>query len=191
MIDVALNFLKDFLNQEIVNPANLVVLGNITKDTDITEDKIHLSVINIEEEKVLKDVIHQKRMNINDNFYTTVNPEIRLNLYVLVTYQYNTKNYNEALKQLGQVVTVFQGKYVFNKPDFMKPAYEPLQQIFIDLQSQTLEQCSNLWQAMGEKLSPCLLYKVRVIGIQANRPLDTIGEVRAVGIDVSNKAFEN
>lgn len=187
MIDIALKFLRDYLNQQITDPADPVVLANITKDTDIVNGKIHLSLINIEEEKVLREVAHQRRLNANDPFYSTINPEIRLNLYILVTYQYTGKNYDEALKQLGNVVTTLQGKNVFNKPDFMTAAYEPLQQIVIDLQTQTLDQNSNLWQAMGEKLSPALLYKMRVIGIQANRALGTTEEIRAVGFDMAHK----
>jgi|SRR6185369_12907524 len=190
MIDSALKFLKDFLTQEIVNPTT--VLGNITKDDDIEKNKIHLSLIHVEEEKVLKEVVHQRRVNVNDNFYTTINPEIHLNLYVLVTYQYSGKNYEEALKQLTNVVTVLQGKYVFTKPDFMnKPAYESLQQIVVDLFTQTIDQNSNMWQALGEKLSPSLLYKVRVVGVQANRALDSTQEIRAIGVSVEQKQFEN
>jgi hypothetical protein len=191
MLDVAMKFLRDFLNQEIIDPANPVVMGNITKDTDIEKDKIHLSLVNVEEEKVLKEVNHNRRVNPGDDFYSVVNPEIRLNLYILVTYQYDGKNYEEALKQLGNVVTVLQGKYVFTKPDFIKPAYEALQYIVVDLHSQTIEQNSNMWQALGEKLSPSLLYKMRVIAIQANRVLSTTGEVRAIGVDVTQKQFEN
>jgi hypothetical protein len=190
MIDTALKFLKDWLNQELVTPANIVVTGNITRDADITNDKLHLSLIHIEEEKTLKDVNHLRRMNAADDFYTSVNPEIRLNLYVLVTYQYAGKNYEEALKQLSRVITVFQGKYVFNKPDFMKAEYEPLQQVIIDLYTQTIEQNSNMWQALGEKLSPSILYKVRVIGIQANRALSETAEIRAIGVNVIHKTFE-
>ena len=191
MIDVALKFLRDYLNQEITVPANPVVLGNITKDDDITNNKIHLSLIHIEEEKVLKEVNHQRRKLPGDIDYTTINPEIRLNLYILVTYQYTAKNYEEALKQLSSVITVLQGKYVFTKPDFMKPAYEPLQQIVVDLFTQSIEQNNSMWQALGEKLSPSLLYKMRVVGIQANRSLGTTTEIRAVGMDVLHKQFEN
>lgn len=189
MIDIAMKFLRDYLNQEIVNPAT--VLANITKESDIENDKIHLSLIQLEEEKALQEINHRRRMSPGDNFYTTVNPEIRLNLYVLVTYQYAAKNYEEALKQLSNVVTILQGKHVFSKPDFMKPAYLPLEQIVVDLYTQTIDQNSNMWQALGEKLSPALLYKMRVIGIQANKPLDTTGEIRAIGIDVVHKPFDN
>ena len=189
MIDIALKFLRDFLTQEIVNPQT--TLGNITKDDDIEPGKIHLSLVHVEEEKILKEVIHQRRVKPTDNFYTTINPEIHLNLYILVTYQYSGKNYAEALKQLGNVATVLQGKCVFTKPDFMNPAYEPLEQIVVDLYTQTLEQNNSMWQALGEKLSPSLLYKLRVIAIQANRALDTTGEVRAIGIDVQQKQFES
>jgi len=190
MIDLAMKFLRDYLNQEMANLANPAILANITKESDIENDKIHLSLIQVEEEKVLKDVNHRRRMNANDDFYTTVNPEIRLNLYILVTYQYTAKNYEEALKQLSNVVTVLQGKYMFSKPDFMKPAYEPLEQIVVDLYTQTIDQNSNMWQALGEKLSPALLYKMRVIGIQANKALGTTGEVRAIGIDVAHKTLQ-
>lgn len=192
MIDLALKFLRDHLNQEITSPANLVVLGNITKESDIQADKIHLSLIHIEEERILKDVLYQKRLNPNDNFYTAVNPEIHLNLYILVTYQYSAAiNYEEALKQLGNVATTLQGKYVFAKPDLLKAAYEPLQQVVIELYSQSLDQSSNLWQAMGEKLSPSLLYKMRIVAIQANRVLSTTGEVNTVGIGAVHKTVEN
>ena len=190
MFDTALKFLRDYLNQEITSPAEPVVLGNITKDSDIIPDKIHLSLLNIEEEKILKDVNFNRRINPTDKFYSVVNPEIHLNLYVLFTYQYEGKNYEEALKQLGNVVTVLQGKYVITKPDFIKPAYEVLQQVVVDLYSQTLEQSSSLWQALGEKLSPCLLYKMRVIAIQDNNVLSTTGEIRATGIDVTQKKLE-
>jgi len=73
----------------------------------------------------------------------------------------------------------------------MNPAYEPLEQIVVDLYTQTLEQNNSMWQALGEKLSPSLLYKLRVVAIQANRALDTTGEVRAIGIDVQQKQFES
>lgn len=190
MIDIALKFLRDYLNQEITNPASPVVLGNITKDTDIIPDKIHLSLVQVEEEKVLKEVNHRRRINVGDDFFTTVNPEIHLNLFVLVTYQYNAKNYEEALKQLSNVIITLQGKNVFTKPDFMLSAYEPLEQIVVDLYTQTIDQNSNMWQALGEKLSPSLLYKIRVVGIQANKPLDATGEIRAVGLEVIHKPHE-
>jgi len=186
MIDVAMKFLRDYINQELV-PENDAVLANITKPDDITVDAIHLSLIQIEEEKVLKEVQHRRRINPTDNFYTVINPEIRLNLYILVTYQYNAKNYEEALKQLSNVVTLLQGKYYFSKSDFIKPAYEVLDQITLELYTQTLDQNNNMWQALGEKLSPSLLYKVRVVGIQANRALDTTGQITAIGLNVVQK----
>ena len=186
-----MKFLRDFLNQEITTTVDPVVLGNITKESDIVQDKIHLSLVNIEEERILKDVTYTRRINPNDNFYSVVNPEIHLNLYVLVTYQYDGQNYEEALKQLGNVATVLQGKYVFSKPDFIKPAYEVLQQIVIELYTQTLDQNSNMWQALGEKLSTSLLYKMRVIAIQANKVLDSTQEIKAIGVDVIQKPFEN
>ena len=190
MIDVAMKFLRDFLNQEILAPENPVVLGNITKEGDMTDNHIHLTLVQVEEEKVLKEVNHRRRLNPGDNFFTTLNPEIRLNLYILVTYQYSGKNYEEALKQLSNVITTLQGKNVFNKPDFMNPLYEPLEQIVVDLFTQTMDQNSNMWQAMGEKLAPSLLYKMRVIGIQAFRQLNITEEIKAVGIDVVHKTSE-
>ena len=187
MIDIALKFLRDFLTQEIGSP--VAAIGNIAKDGELDSDKIYLSLIHIEEEKILKEVKHQRRINIDDDFYTTVNPELHLNLYVLVTYNYSNKNYGEALKQLGNVITKLQGKNVFTKPDFMEEAYQPLQQIVVDLYSQTLDQNTNMWQVLGDKLSPSLLYKMRVIGIQANRALDTTPEIRAIGVNGGLKQF--
>lgn len=189
MIDIALKFLKDFLTQEIGTPKT--ELGNIAKENELTADKIYLSLIHVEEEKILKEVNHQRRLNSNPNVYTTINPELHLNLYVLVTYNYTGNKYDEALKQLGKVITVLQGKNVFTKPDFMNSAYFPLDQIVVDLYTQTLDQNNSMWQVLGDKLSPSLLYKMRVIGIQANRALDTTPEITAIGVGVINKELEN
>jgi hypothetical protein len=187
MIDVAMKFLRDYINQEL-SPDNDAVLANITKADDITMDCINLSLIQIEEERVLKEVQHRKRLLLTDDFYTVLNPEIRLNLYILITYQYAHKNYEEALKQLSSVVTLFQGKYYFTKPDFIKPAYEVLEQISLELFTQTLDQNNNMWQALGEKLSPSLLYKLRVVGIQANNKLDSVGQITAIDLNVVHKS---
>ena len=191
-----MKFIRDYLNTQITSPADPVILANITKESDITNGKIHLSLIQVEEERIGREVIHRRRLNPTDDFYTVINPEIHLNLYILFTYQYTGKNYEEALKQLSQVITTLQGKNVFTEVDFAKDAstkdaYKPLQQIVVELYTQSLDQNSNLWQALGEKLSPSLLYKVRVIGIQANRVLSTTAEIKTIGVDVEHKPFES
>lgn len=187
MIDLALKFLRDYLNKDISGLANSVVIGNITKQEDITPDSLHLSLLHIEEEKVMREVEHRRRANPTDNFYTIANPIMRLNLYVLVTYQYTKKGvYDECLKNISKVAVAFQNKYSFVKKDFPN-GYEALEQMVVELYTQTLDQNSNMWQAMGEKLSPSLLYKVRVIAIAPEKTIGTVEEVRAVGIDLVHK----
>lgn len=187
MIDNALKFLRDYLNKEISGLANNVVIGNIAKQEDITPDSLHLSLVHIEEEKVLREVEHRKRVNPTDNFYSVFNPLLKLNLYILVSYQYTKKGvYDECLKNLSKVAIAFQNKYVFQKSDFPN-GNESLEQLVVELYTQTLEQNNNMWQAIGEKLAPSLLYKVRVVAIAADKAISTTEEVKAIGLNVLHK----
>ena len=93
MIDKALNLLLSELNsylgsifQLASSDANKIVLTNITKDNGniaIPLDSLGLSLVNIEEERVVKTQL-ATRINESNNTSSHVNPEIKLNLFTIM-----------------------------------------------------------------------------------------------------------
>jgi hypothetical protein len=191
MIHVALNFLRQYLNKELNLKLGLstgtdsVKISPVNKDT-APDNKIHLTLINIEEEKILKNQNYYRKVNSDSDFLTVINPEIKVNLYILASAQFEAKNYTEALKQISYVITIFQGKNVFNQPDLTGDA-QILETLIVDLYSQTIEQINGLWQSMGTNPVPAVMYKVRLLLIQDDKMLDQAPEVKGIGIDLVKK----
>ena len=133
MINTALDFLTKEINNylELQNgvAGDKIYLTNVADGTGtwaIKDNSLGLSLINIEEEKVFKE---QRTAYLNDLGQAEhMNPELKLNLYVLVSANYTDFNgdaqqYKEGLKQLSYVISLFQGKSVFtseNSPALMQ-----------------------------------------------------------------------
>lgn len=168
MIDVALNFVKRFLTDEIAARATAgpeVALSSLPKDPDENnKDKIFITLLNIEEEKTLRnhpvystDIVTSTKLNLK-------NAEIRLNLWVLFTAQFDKERYESALKFISLIITIFQGRYVFEDTDFNTDEKDAgLEKLIVELSSPSFDQNNQIWQTLGSKLVPFALYKVRMI----------------------------
>jgi len=166
MIDVALSFLRDYLTTEIDSSVGVTISSLPTNpDTDNTTDNIYITLLNLEEERVLKSQL--KYRPYSNTAVRQYNPDIRLNLYLLFTAQFQKMNYLTSLKYISEVITIFQGKNVFNWEDFTTvcpPDYAPgLQKLIVELYSPTFEQNNQIWQILGSRMMPFVLYKVRMI----------------------------
>ena len=76
--------------------------GSVTNNI---ENKVVISVINLEHEKTVK---HMGGYIADDQGkFGKVNPPIYLNLYLLISANYNSENYLEALKMLSTVIGFF------------------------------------------------------------------------------------
>jgi hypothetical protein len=180
MIDKALRFLTDemnaYLDLQNGNPAgeSLIVLTNVADDSSggwaIPPQKLGVSLINIEEEKVFKDQQTQFRNSAGE--FEQYNPEIKLNLYMLVCANFVSENgddkYEQGLKQLSRIVGFFQGKNVFT-PDSSPAMDANLKKLIVELYSYTFEQQYNFWTILGAKYLPSVLYKVRLLAYQEKR----------------------
>ncbi len=178
MIDTALKFLKCEMEEYLslvcgntVNEEGFIVLSNVaSKDGDwaIPANKIGMSLINIEEERILKDQVFEHRNT--EGVYERYNPNIKLNLYVLFCANFvnstdQTSIYGEGLKQLSHVIAYFQGKNVFT-PDNSPGMNPALQRLIVDMYSYSFEQQYNFWSILGAKYLPSVLYKVRLVTYQ-------------------------
>ncbi len=159
----------------------------------IPESSLGLSLINIEEERVFKD---QKTTVTNkDGVVQHLNPEIRLNLYILISANFqnssseNSDDYVEGLKQLSYVISFFQAKNVFtpdNSPSMV--SFDPgLRKLIFELYSYSFEQMYNFWTVVGTKYLPSVLYKIRLIKFQEEAITDSNLPIEKIGIDSHGK----
>ncbi|RPH32901.1 MAG: DUF4255 domain-containing protein [Bacteroidales bacterium] len=201
MIDTALNFLTQEINTylKIKNNTpneNKIVLSSIATDSGlvIPNKSLGLSLINIEEERVFKE---QRAAFLNENGKTqSYNPELRLNLYILITSNFQDKliedpsdDYKEGLKQLSYVILFFQSKNVFtNDNSPLLASIDPnIQRIIVELYSYSFEQLYNFWSVVGTKYLPSVLYKVRMLRFQGG---SVDAELPGVaGVDLNNSAI--
>lgn len=167
MIENALIFLRNQINSYlklrlgITN--DMAVIDNIVSQNGVLNaSELCLSLINVEEEKIHKS---QSPYKIADNgTVNLVNPEIKLNLYVLFTANFGTNNYGEALRFLSHVITFFQGRQVFHRQN--APALdEQIEKLIIELVTLSFEQQNHLWGFIGAKYIPSVLYKVRLLTV--------------------------
>lgn len=176
MISKALTILVRELNEYIDsddlsggNRPDVVELGNIAlaessgNTNNGALEKIVLSLVNIEEEKRLKNApVYVK--NGNQTEYT--NPPVSLNLYLLFSCSFD--NYTTALRRLSQVITFFQGKFVFtqsNSPNtgFADDGQLSGMKLILDLHTLNFEQINDLWGSLGSKQVPFVMYKMRLL----------------------------
>ena len=142
-----------------------VVLGSLfSLDGNInpkTKEKIVLSIVNVEEERVYRSVdIYRKNDNGLDE---QVRPEARVNLYVL--FVANLSDYGEALKALAHVISFFQLRNSFDSTVIPELSEREGRFVF-ELFALTFEQQNHLWGALGAKYMPSVMYKVGIIEIQ-------------------------
>jgi len=202
MIHTCLSFLTNELNEYLklrtgspnvdrVFLTSVAIEGN---GVVIPDKSLGVSLINIEEDRFYKD---QKSTVINNQGNVEhLNPEIKLNLYVLISanFQNNTDNdstndYVEGLKQLSFIISFFQAKNVFTPENSPKLTdYDPnLKKLVVELYSYSFEQLYNFWSVIGAKYLPSVLYKIRMLTFQEREFFDSNISIEKIGINSKTK----
>lgn len=199
MIDLALTILKDeintYLNLKNGSSEDKLVLTNVAKDDGswaIPEDKMGLSLIKIEEDRIGKE---QQIAHLNNaGKFEYYNPELKFNLFVLVTANFQNgdeegenNKYTEGLKQLSNVITFLQQKHVFtpeNTPSMAESVAENMK-LIAEVYYTSFEQQDNLWTVIGAKYLPSILYRVRLIKILEKAPLLQSPFIKEISLELN------
>jgi hypothetical protein len=173
MIAPVLNAIVGQLNTYIglIDPE--VVLGNISfvdafQDTPVQSlsDRVIASVINIEQEGVLRNLPFRQSITGVNGLPQGVQrqPEVFLNVYIL--FGANKQNYEVALQRVAQVIAFFQRQYVYTPPNLPVLTGLNIEKVIFDLYSTNFEQLNHLWGVIGGKYIPSVIYKMRLAVIQ-------------------------
>jgi hypothetical protein len=185
MISHALTIVTNEMNAHLADVYGSVIpqvgLGNLAEGVSnnggsgVSRNMVYLSVVNIKEEKALKNLPHYVR---NDAALRVSyeNPPLFLNWQILVTATHT--DYTNALTALSRVIRFFQFRNVFTQ-DNVAPAsiatftvpINPLDQVeefklIFDLYSPTMEEVNYLWGTLGGKQYPFVLYVLRMLELK-------------------------
>jgi len=184
MISHALAIIANELNTHLAEHYNAetpqVKLGNLAEgfasgsgNNGISRDMLYLSVVNIKEEKTLKNLPHRipdtaSRKAIYEN------PPVFINLNILVTATHT--NYAVALSRLSRAMRFFQQNNVFTQDDvdpnsISDPTVDELDRLesfklIFDLYSPSMEEVNHLWGTLGGKQYPFVLYILRMLDLK-------------------------
>ncbi len=154
-----------------LNGTEIVRVGNLVKadgSVEIPVDSLGLCLVNIEEERVAK-AQYGIQASKDGTRVAHLNPEIKLNLFVLVAAHFAT--YSTGLKYLSGTVRFFQSRNCFTPQN--TPEMDPgLEKLLVELYSLNFEQQNHLWGSLGAKYLPSVLYKVRLVIIDEQAARD-------------------
>lgn len=195
MIDKAFKFLTDEINAYLQSKLSFpdsskIVLDNISRLQDGSSaggstNKIVLSLVNIEEDRLSKNPDNFYKTNDNKVIYK--NAPIHLNLYCLFAYNHGendsetTNHYEEALMYISYVVRFFQHRNVFTPAN--SPALDPaIDKLLMEFNTLGFEQLNHLWAVLGGKYLPSVLYKMRLVVIDENLQSGTGELVKSINV---------
>jgi hypothetical protein len=153
-------------------------------------------MVNLREEKALKNVPNQTRNNVTLRV-TYENPPVFLNFHILVVATHS--NYGNALLMLSRTIRFFQFKNVFdqtsvapasmttNAPGNALDQLESFKLIF-DLYSPTMEEVNHLWGTLGGKQYPFVLYTLRLLELKFRAVQAEGGLITEVASDFYSKS---
>jgi hypothetical protein len=170
-----------------------VELGNIAEGfksagstSGVSREVLDLSVVNIKEEKTLKNLPNYVRDMVTHTARYE-NPPVTLNFQLLLVATH--VNYSGALLMLSRAIRFFQATPLFTETS-VDPASiannAPLNvldrlsafRLAFELYSPTMEEVNHLWGTLGGKQYPFVLYTMRALElryheVQAENPLIT------------------
>jgi hypothetical protein len=174
MISESLNTIVELINVYI-SPASTdapLLLTNISKYNDGNEfstalnDKLILSIVNMEEDRVAKSPENYVKENASVRYK---NPAIPINLTILFAATHT--DYEQAIFLIEKVIRFFQRKNVFtpaNTPE-LKTVNEVnninIEKLIFDWVNLSLEQVNQLWTSLGGHYMPSVVMKMRMFSI--------------------------
>ena len=160
------------LNEDVVVVSNILEQDG-TVATHVN-NKIVVSLVNIEKESVPAS---QQRAAASVGMRSVVtSPPVHFNLYLLFASYFSGSNYGEGLKHISNTISYLQGQSVFDQHN--SPGLDgSISKLILDIENLDINDLSNLWSILSGKYLPSVLYKVRMVTIDANVVKDQMPSV--------------
>ncbi len=189
MIYPAVRFITELLNQFMLNRFQLndeiVCMSNLSSSEGVgtanIENKVVLTIINIEEETLKPFNVNYKQLSSGE--FAKINTTKKYKLFVM--FSCNQKVYSEALKFVDAILLFFQQTpYISIETNSNLP--DSIQKLDFEIEKINYTAMQNLWNAMGVKYRPSLVYVIRLIGVQSGIEQEFINPVYKGMATISN-----
>ena len=163
-------YLSDIGLEKSVVAENIAFLESQNEDITLNlNDKVALTLINIDEESTLKNVPNHTQEGTRTVYKNSI---INLNLYLL--FSANRSSYINSLNDISKIIEFFQGKRLFtqantiyNRSNVAMSTIENFR-FTVELYTPTFEELNYIWGTLGGKQLSSALYKVSMIQIERN-----------------------
>lgn len=110
-------------------------------------------------------------------------PPVQLNLLVMFAANYGGSTYPEALKLISSTIACFQATPVLDPQN--SPGLDPrIDKLTLNIEPLSLHDLSTLWGVLGGRYVPSVLYRVRLLTIDARKPDAQLPPVRTPAVGV-------
>ena len=194
MLEESLSFIVNKVNEYIALQASgdatrvqLNALVDQKGDIQVADDKVACTLVSLEEERISKA---QYTHEIQNGIAVKKNPPLKFNLYVLFAanpkISTGSTNYGEGLKLISHIIAYFQGTNYFTKtnaPDLPNG----IEKLIMEVYSMPIEQQNYMWGALGAKYLPSVLYRMRLVVIDAKETTSSQGVIDTLDVSLEEK----
>jgi hypothetical protein len=189
-------------NNGVAVSIELTNVATLNDGDDFLQEKssMILSVINIEEDKTLKNQSLYKEYSGNGSTIEKYKkPAQNLILSLLFTsYNKDQNKYAEGLDKLEYIIKCLQNNNVyyyddttlFEQTEVSENQAKTLNKIILDLVSLKSDQLNQMWSYLGSRYMPSVLYSMRMIRVQKeeNLPTDPVIDKAKVQLWTNDKS---
>ncbi|MBB6369146.1 Pvc16 family protein [Chryseobacterium shigense] len=181
------------------NMISITNIATLNDGDDFLELKssITLSVVNIQEDKTLKNQSVYQKNTISNTVDKYAHPTKYLNISILfASYNKDHSQYLVGLEKLQSIIDFFQQNNSFyyhlntnevityytydGKSDTEKKDYSKITFLLVSL---SMDQLNQMWSYLGSKYMPSVLYEMRVLPVQKNTKVNEKA-IEEIGINL-------
>lgn len=160
--------LNQFLKRSFDRSEDMVVVSNILEQDGTLaahiDNKVVVFLTNIEKEPIPSSL--PKSQAMGGTRAVMGHTPLHLNLYLMFAASFSGSNYPEALKFISSTIRFFQMTPVLDRHN--TPELDPgIERLVLDMENLNIQQLSNLWGILSSRYLPSILYKVRMVVIDA------------------------
>ena len=154
------------LDKSVVSE-NIALVESQNENASNLEDKVALTLLNINEEATLKNFPNHLHESTRTVYRNSI---INLNLYLLFSANRNT--YVNSLNDISKIIEFFQGKKLFTQANTIYDRNNVAMsnvddfRFTVELYTPTFEELNYIWGTLGGRQLPSALYKVSMIQIE-------------------------
>ena len=167
--------LEQYLSSFFHQPEGIVEVGTLLQNEE-ESNKLIISLFNIEREAA--HGISNSVVRRGGGVYSSSNPYIHANLFIILAAVYRSKRYRESLSVLSQAISFLQSTPVFDAAGGNRYTIEP---VTLSWQDQ-----SNIWSAFGGKYYPSVFCKIRGVVFDADEMKQILPELKDTDLSLND-----